>query len=130
MHGRTPDTIKQRCQRGVFHTARKIGRNWVIDSEEKLIDNRRKNAMKKLLRDYEPNKSELEGAGICAIYYNAKGEWIAEHDGAGYSTIYDDDMPDELKENITARVARGDGEEMGADDFKSLQNNIDFEFDF
>ena len=40
--GRTPDTIKQRCGRGCFKTAKKIGRNWVIDSEEPLIDNRKK----------------------------------------------------------------------------------------
>ena len=40
IHGRTPDTIRQRCQRGLFKSARKIGRNWVIDDSEPLIDNR------------------------------------------------------------------------------------------
>lgn len=40
-HGRDPATIRQRCLRGCFETARKIGRNWVIDDAEPLIDNRR-----------------------------------------------------------------------------------------
>lgn len=40
MHGVKQDTIKKRCQRGVFKTARKIGRNWVIDKNEPYIDNR------------------------------------------------------------------------------------------
>lgn len=42
LHGVTPDTIRQRANRGVFKTARKIGRNWVIDRNEPYIDNRKK----------------------------------------------------------------------------------------
>ena len=42
IHGVTPDTVRQRANRGVFKTARKIGRNWVIDKNEPYIDNRRK----------------------------------------------------------------------------------------
>lgn len=41
-HGITLDTARQRALRGCFQTAQKIGRNWVIDSEEPLIDFRRK----------------------------------------------------------------------------------------
>lgn len=41
-HGITPTTARQRAERGCFQTAQKIGRNWVIDSEEPLIDFRRK----------------------------------------------------------------------------------------
>lgn len=37
-HNRNPDTIRQKCARGGFKTARKIGRNWVIDSEEPMTD--------------------------------------------------------------------------------------------
>ena len=40
-HGRNPDTIRQKCARGGFKTARKIGRNWVIDSEEPMTDLRK-----------------------------------------------------------------------------------------
>ena len=42
LHGVTPDTIRQRANRGVFKTARKIGRNWVIDRNEPYIDNRKR----------------------------------------------------------------------------------------
>lgn len=40
-HNRNPDTIRQKCSRGGFKTARKIGRNWVIDSEEPMTDLRK-----------------------------------------------------------------------------------------
>ena len=41
-HGRDPATCRQMAIRGGFQTARKIGRNWVIDSEEPYPDRRRK----------------------------------------------------------------------------------------
>lgn len=42
-HGITPATARQRAERGSFKTAKKIGRNWVIDANEELIDHRRRN---------------------------------------------------------------------------------------
>lgn len=39
-HGKHPDNIRQKALRGGFVTARKIGRNWVIDSDEPFIDER------------------------------------------------------------------------------------------
>lgn len=39
-HGRNPATVRQKAIRGGFATAKKIGRNWVIDSEEPCTDNR------------------------------------------------------------------------------------------
>lgn len=44
-HGRDPATCRQMAIRGGFQTARKIGRNWVIDSEEPYPDRRRKDQM-------------------------------------------------------------------------------------
>jgi len=41
-HGIDQATARQRAGRGAFETARKIGRNWVIDEDEPLIDHRRK----------------------------------------------------------------------------------------
>ena len=41
-NGITPDTARQRANRGAFQTARKIGNLWIIDKDEKLIDHRRK----------------------------------------------------------------------------------------
>ena len=43
LHGKAAKTVQQKAQRGGFKTAQKIGRNWVIDSDEPYIDNRRKN---------------------------------------------------------------------------------------
>lgn len=40
LNGRTPDTARQMALRGGFTTAQKIGRNWVIDSEESWPDHR------------------------------------------------------------------------------------------
>ena len=42
MYGVTPDTARQKVLRGGFKTARKIGRNWVIDKNEPYEDNRAK----------------------------------------------------------------------------------------
>lgn len=42
MHGKEPATIRQGCLAGRFKTAHKIGHQWVIDSAEPLVDNRKK----------------------------------------------------------------------------------------
>lgn len=39
-HDRDPANARQMSARGSFQTARKIGRNWVIDSEEPWPDRR------------------------------------------------------------------------------------------
>ena len=41
-HGRDPATARQMAGRGGFKTARKIGRNWVIDDAEPWPDRRLK----------------------------------------------------------------------------------------
>lgn len=41
-HDIDPATARQRATRGAFQTARKLGRNWIIDKDEPLIDHRRK----------------------------------------------------------------------------------------
>lgn len=40
MHGLHPATVRQRASRGAFSTARKVGRDWIIDSDEPLVDHR------------------------------------------------------------------------------------------
>lgn len=40
IHSVTPDAVRRRAGLGQFATARKIGRNWVIDKNEPYIDNR------------------------------------------------------------------------------------------
>ena len=39
-HGKFQESARKMAQRGGFETARKIGRNWVIDSEEPWPDRR------------------------------------------------------------------------------------------
>ena len=41
-HGIDPATARQRAGRGAFETAQKIGRDWLIDKDEKLVDHRRR----------------------------------------------------------------------------------------
>lgn len=42
LHDREVSSVRQKALRGGFKTARKIGRNWVIDKREPYTDNRRK----------------------------------------------------------------------------------------
>lgn len=42
LHGKAAISVQQKARRGGFHTAKKIGRNWVIDSDEPYNDNRQK----------------------------------------------------------------------------------------
>ena len=39
-HGKCQESARKMAQRGGFQTARKIGRNWAIDSEEPWPDRR------------------------------------------------------------------------------------------
>lgn len=43
LHGREISSVRQKALRGGFKTARKIGRNWVIDRDEPYHDYRRNN---------------------------------------------------------------------------------------
>ena len=40
LNGIDPSTVRQRAIRGAYQTARKIGRNWVIDKNEPHVDHR------------------------------------------------------------------------------------------
>lgn len=40
LNGVDPATVRQRAIRGAYRTARKIGRNWVIDKNEPHVDHR------------------------------------------------------------------------------------------
>lgn len=42
MHGKAPVTVRQMAQRGGLRSARKEGRDWMVDSEEPYPDHRRK----------------------------------------------------------------------------------------
>lgn len=40
IHGKEISTVRRKAIRGGFRTARKIGRNWIIDKDEPYIDDR------------------------------------------------------------------------------------------
>lgn len=40
LNGIDPATVRQRVNRGAYRSARKIGRNWVIDKNEPHVDHR------------------------------------------------------------------------------------------
>ena len=40
LNGIDPATVRQRAIRGAYQTARKLGRNWVIDKNEPHVDHR------------------------------------------------------------------------------------------
>lgn len=50
-HGRALDTVRQKAYRGGFKTARRVGRDWLIDEDEPLVDNRRKLAEQAVFTD-------------------------------------------------------------------------------
>ncbi len=55
LHGVSAQTIKKKCQRDGFATAKKIGRNWVIDKNEPFVDNRVKSGK---YRNWRKNDKE------------------------------------------------------------------------
>ena len=64
MHGLTAGACKRKALRGGFKTARKMGRYWVIDSDEPLVDNRIKSGdyigWRKKYQDKKKAKSDAE----------------------------------------------------------------------
>ena len=60
-NGRTPATARQLAARGGFRTAKKVGRDWMIEADEPYPDNRQKRA-KRLneLQSYIPESWRQE----------------------------------------------------------------------
>lgn len=61
-HGRALATVRQKAYRGGFKTARRVGRDWFIDEDEPLVDNRRKLSMSDVFtrEAYGPNGLSAE----------------------------------------------------------------------
>lgn len=61
-HGRALATVRQKAYRGGFKTARRVGRDWLIDEDEPLVDNRRKLSMSDVFtrEAYGPNGLSAE----------------------------------------------------------------------
>jgi hypothetical protein len=56
IHKKSHVSVRQKAARGGFKTARKIGRNWVIDSDEPYTDRRIKSGKYKDARKKNPGK--------------------------------------------------------------------------
>lgn len=86
--GRDVSRIRRKCIRGDFKTAQKIGRNWVIDSEEKYEDKRKKEfKMKKISLD---NGRTYLTAKEAMIVINERNLWDV------VVNMMDDDMREKV----------------------------------
>jgi hypothetical protein len=97
IHDKEVSTIRYKCLRGGYKTARKIGRNWVIDDKEPYIDLRLKGA--KTMKYYVTGSLWVKGSGYS---YTEDLEAI---DTTNYTTDNPqelaDDLADEYKDNLT-----------------------------
>lgn len=82
LNGRNPATARQMALRGGFRTARKVGRDWMIDSEESYPDKRRKSAMQ--MSTYEVGKQYGFAAG------HEEGCYFDLADAGGTIAVYMD----------------------------------------
>lgn len=88
-------TARQRAGRGAFETARKIGRNWVIDENEKLIDHRRKDLTTEIYdkvfqtKENHGNVNQFMKAVIIS-FGDERGDIIVENDNFGTRRKYAD----------------------------------------
>lgn len=94
-NGIDPATARQRAGRGAFETAQKIGRNWVIDSEEKLIDHRKKELTTVIYKNVfgiEENHENVNKfmKAIIINFDDGKGDIIVENDNFGTRRKYAD----------------------------------------
>ncbi len=66
IHGKDLSSVRQKCQRGGFSTAQKIGRDWFIDDAEDYRD-RRKNDEQEVL--FERELFSDDGKRVVGRYY-------------------------------------------------------------
>lgn len=88
-------TARQRAGRGAFETAQKIGRNWVIDSEEKLIDHRKKELTTEIYRkvfDIDENHKDVNKfvKAVIINFGDERGDIIVDNDNFGTRRKYAD----------------------------------------
>lgn len=94
-NGIDPATARQRAGRGAFETARKIGRNWVIDEAEVLVDHRKRELTTEI---YDKIFGIKENHGRINKYVKAviinfgdeRGDIIVENDNFGTRRKYAD----------------------------------------
>ena len=76
IHGKDLSSVRQKCQRGGFSTAQKIGRDWFIDDTEEYRDRRKNDEQEVLL---ERKLYSDDGKRVVGRYYfslNAEREML------------------------------------------------------
>lgn len=94
-NGIDPATARQRAGRGAFETAQKIGRNWVIDEDEKLVDHRYKDVTTEIYDKVFGVKENHENVNkyVKAVIINfgdERGDIVVENDNFGTRRKYAD----------------------------------------
>lgn len=88
-----PATARQRAGRGSFETAQKIGRNWVIDEDERLVDHRYKDVTTEIYDKVFGVKENHENVNkyVKAVIINfgdKRGDIVVENDNFGTRRKY------------------------------------------
>lgn len=105
INGIDPATARQRAERGALRTAQKIGRNWVISSEEELIDYRKKENKKMyiLIDVVDGDMFTKEFDNLKEAMRVSENEWehLSDHDKKRREAFYllESANPDEDAEN-------------------------------
>lgn len=94
-NGIDPATARQRAGRGSFETAQKIGRNWVIDEDEKLIDHRKKELTTEIYKkvfNVDENHKDVNKfmKAIIINFGDERGDIVVENDNFGTRRKYAD----------------------------------------
>lgn len=94
-NGINPATARQRAGRGAFETAQKIGRNWLIDEDEELIDHRKKEITTEIYEKvFEVKENHIDvNKHVKAVIINfgdERGDIIVENDNFGTKRKYAD----------------------------------------
>lgn len=91
LHGRRPDSARQMANRGGFRTARKLGRDWVIDRYEPYPDHRRR---------HERDRTQYEEDAIG----NGLRELLTRRFGTAFPVIEGDDPGHGYRDGFDLRI--------------------------
>ena len=106
-HNRSGDTLRRMAERGTLRTARKIGRNWVVDSEEEYPVKKRK------ARKSFTLVSLFAGCGGMDLGFVGDFEFLGKHyDKTGFDVVWANEINPAAcrtyRENIGNHIVEGD----------------------
>lgn len=94
-NGIDPATARQRAGRGAFETAQKIGRNWVIEDSEELVDHRKKDITTHIYKEafgVEEDHSKVNSfmKAVIINFGDERGDIVVDNDNFGTRRKYAD----------------------------------------